>query len=261
MHAKETGPLKSWLLAGGVWLAAALLAGCDPHSSSETPVVTATYAQNGQTVTVPADGILVLRLAGNASAGYAWEFTRLDATRLSFLDSRYELDSDAVGAGGTFTFRFEALQAGATVIGLAYRRSWETGSPAATFSLTVVIQEAETAEVPAFTLESTRWKLAAWSAAALDPAGYDLTAAFSRGRISGRAAVNTYSGSYTAGADGGFAAGALAMTEMAGTPDAMQAESLYLGLLQQARRWRITKAQLVLADASGQDLLIFASAD
>lgn len=252
--------MKHWLLAGGAWLAAALLSGCDPHSTSETPVVTATYAQNGQTVTVPPDGILVLRLAGNASAGYAWEFTRLDAARLHFLDSRYESDSDAVGAGGTFTFRFEALQTGATVIGLAYRRSWETGSPAATFSLTVVIQAAEE-EVPAFTLEGTHWRLAAWSAEALVPASYDITAAFARGQISGRAAVNTYSGAYSAAADGSFAADTLAMTEMAGPPDAMQAESLYLGLLQQARRWRLDKSKLFLADSAGQDLLIFTSAD
>ena len=246
--------MKYRMLAGGACLAAALLAGCDPHDQSDTPVVTATYAENGQSVALPPGGILVLRLAGNASAGYAWEFTRLDAARLGFLDSRYEPDSSAAGAGGTFTFRFEALQAGATVIGLAYRRSWETGAPAATYSLTVVIQAEET---DAFSLEGTRWKLAAWSAAALDPAGYDITAAFAGGRISGRAAVNTYGGGYSADAAGAFAVRALAQTEMAGSPDAMQAESLYLGLLPQARRWRLEKARLVLANASGQDLLTF----
>ena len=48
----------------------------------------------------------------------------------------------------------------------------------------------------------------------------------------------------------------LAMTEMAGEPDAIRAESLYLGLLAQARHWRAADSQLVLSDDS-QDLLIF----
>ena len=250
--------MKRWLLAGSAWLVVALLVGCDPNNKSETPVVTATYAQNGQSVVLAPDGILVLRLAGNASAGYAWEFTRLDAARLSFLDSRYDPDSNEVGAGGTFTFRFEALQAGATVIGLAYRRSGEAASPAATFSLTVVIREEEVSTV---SLEGTHWKLAMWSADALDPSGFDITAVFSGGQISGRSAVNTYSGGYSAASEGTFSVGALAMTEMAGTPDAMQAESTYFDLLRQARRWRMEKSQFVLANTAGQSLLVFTSTD
>ena len=105
-------------------------------------------------------------------------------------------------------------------------------------------------------LEGTPWKLAAWSASSLDPAGFEITADFADGRISGRAAVNSYGGDCSASADGSFSVGALAMTEMAGEPDAMRAESLYLGLLAQARRWRIESSRLMLSDGS-QDLLIF----
>lgn len=105
-------------------------------------------------------------------------------------------------------------------------------------------------------LEGSPWRLAAWSAPSLDPAGFEITADFDDGRISGRAAVNSYGGAYSASADGSFSASALAMTEMAGEPDAMRAESLYLGLLAQARHWRLADSQLVLSDDS-QDLLIF----
>lgn len=105
-------------------------------------------------------------------------------------------------------------------------------------------------------LENTRWKLAAWSASSLDPADFDITAEFADGRIGGRAAVNSYGGDYSAAANGGFSVGALAMTEMAGEPAAMQAESLYLSLLAQADRWHVAQAQLVLS-AAAQDLLIF----
>ena len=105
-------------------------------------------------------------------------------------------------------------------------------------------------------LENTRWKLAAWSAGSPDPAGFDVTADFADGRIGGRSGVNSYGGDYSASADGDFSVGALAMTEMAGDPAAMQVESLYLALLVQADRWRRANGQLVLSGAE-QDLLLF----
>ena len=105
-------------------------------------------------------------------------------------------------------------------------------------------------------LEGTPWKLAAWSVSSLDPAGFEITADFADGRISGRSAVNSYGGDCSASADGSFSVGPVAVTEMAGEPNAMRAESLYLGLLAQARRWRIESSRLLLSDGN-QDLLIF----
>ena len=105
-------------------------------------------------------------------------------------------------------------------------------------------------------LEGTPWKLAAWSVRSLDPAGFEITADFADGRIGGRSAVNAYGGDYSASSDGSFSVGLVAMTEMAGEPAAMQAESLYHSLLAQARHWRIAGSQLVLS-AGSQDLLIF----
>jgi heat shock protein HslJ len=108
----------------------------------------------------------------------------------------------------------------------------------------------------ATSLQGTSWKLAAWSASSLDPAHFTITAAFADGQISGRSAVNSYGGPYSANAAGAFATGPLAMTEMAGEPAAMRAESLYHSLLAQANRWRRDGSQLVLS-AGAQDLLIF----
>ena len=105
-------------------------------------------------------------------------------------------------------------------------------------------------------LEGSPWKLAAWSVSSLDPADFEITADFADGRISGRSAVNSYGGDCSASADGSFSVGPVAMTEMAGEPAAMQAESLFHALLAQARRWRIAAGQLILSDAA-QDLLIF----
>jgi len=44
---------------------------------------------------------------------------------------------------------------------------------------------------------------------------------------------------------------------MSGSDDAMRAESLYLDLLRQARRYLMTSTTLTLRNAANQDLLIF----
>jgi len=106
-------------------------------------------------------------------------------------------------------------------------------------------------------LGGTSWRLAGWSVSSLNPADFDITAKFADGTISGRAAVNSYGGPYSASADGAFATGALMMTEMAGPEPAMRAERIYLDLLAQARRFRIAGDVLTLLDGNRNELLIF----
>lgn len=247
--------MKSWMLAALAGAGFALALGCDDSSAgASSPVVT--QSQNGETVALAKGEILTVELAGNPTTGYEWTVAQIDATFLRLADSSYAADSSAVGSGGTYTFRFEALQAGTTPLGLVYRRSWETTDADQAFSLAVNIHDG--ADAPAVvSLKNTSWRLDGWSAPSLDPADFDITAAFADGQISGRSAVNIYGGSYSASADGSFSVGMVAMTEMAGEPDAMQAESLYHSLLAQARRWRIAPGHLVLSSAGNQDLLVF----
>ena len=106
-------------------------------------------------------------------------------------------------------------------------------------------------------LEGTSWRLASWSAGSPDPSKYTITAAFSESQISGTSAVNSYGGSYSAKADGSFAVDELVSTEIAGSPDAMRAESTYMSLLQAARKYAVNDASLTLMDGSGRDLLVF----
>ncbi len=108
----------------------------------------------------------------------------------------------------------------------------------------------------AASLQDTAWRLSAWSASSLDPADFTITAAFAGGQISGRAAVNSYGGPYSADDAGAFSVGTLAMTLMAGDENSMRAENLYHELLAQASHWRRDGSQLVLS-AGAQDLLIF----
>lgn len=106
-------------------------------------------------------------------------------------------------------------------------------------------------------LEGSQWRLSEWTLSSLSASEFNITAAFANGQISGRSAVNTYSGPVTFGADGSFAIGRLRSTLMAGTEPAMRAESAYLTLLGQARTWKIAGDKLTLYDAGGNASLIF----
>ena len=106
-------------------------------------------------------------------------------------------------------------------------------------------------------LEGTVWGLEGWSINSLNAADFEITAAFKDGQISGKAAVNSYSGPYTAASGGGFSLGGLSRTEMAGPEPAMRAESTYFALLGQARSYDLNGGRLTLLDAKGNELLIF----
>lgn len=111
------------------------------------------------------------------------------------------------------------------------------------------------------TLAGTKWRLTAWSANLVNPARYSISADFDASDISGRSAVNLYGGSYTATDKGKFSIGDIAVTAMAGPPDAMRAESLYFDLLGQAREYELSETTLTLKNEGGQKLLIFVSSD
>lgn len=106
-------------------------------------------------------------------------------------------------------------------------------------------------------LGGTSWRLMSWSDPAIDPAEFTITASFADGQISGTAAVNSYSGECAVGGIK-FSPGVIARTEMAGPPDAMEAESVYFELLQQAATYEVEGDRLSIKDESGTVLLEFA---
>ena len=105
-------------------------------------------------------------------------------------------------------------------------------------------------------LEGTSWRLTTWSEPTVDPADFTITALFADGQISGTAAVNSYSGECAVGGIK-FSPGAIASTEMAGPPEAMEAESIYFDLLAQAETYVVDGNVLTIRDASGAALLVF----
>jgi heat shock protein HslJ len=106
-------------------------------------------------------------------------------------------------------------------------------------------------------LAGTSWRLQEWSASSSNPRDFTITAQFDDTMMSGRSAVNSYGGEYTATTDGNFSLGPLVQTEMAGSPAAMQAESIYFSLLQSVRKYKVAGTTLTLYDANWNAQLIY----
>ena len=206
--------------------------------------------ENGATMTVKVGDIIQVVLKGNPTTGYTWTaaLSEQDASILEQMgEYGYVSDSDLIGSGGTFTFRFRALKAGEATLKLVYSRPWESVPPLETFSMTVKV-----AEKP---LEGTAWRLEGWTLSSLNPADFEITASFTDGRVGGKGGVNSYSGPYTVGRNGFFSVGDIISTLMAGPENAMRAESAYYQLLHEAKAYRLTDGHLTLLDANGNEIV------
>ena len=112
----------------------------------------------------------------------------------------------------------------------------------------------------ASSLDGTQWQLAGWSLSSLSPTDFAISAKFAGGQISGRSAVNSYSGKYELGPGDAFSVGPLASTRMAGPEPAMRAESGYLTLLGRAKSYKLSDGKLTLYDEGGTETLRFEAA-
>lgn len=101
-----------------------------------------TADDNGGQVEVKAGEEFTVVLNGNPSTGYTWEAKDLDTTMFELVgDPEFVSDSPGmVGAGGTLTLTFKALQAGTATLNLVYHRSWEDVDPINTFSVTITVK-------------------------------------------------------------------------------------------------------------------------
>jgi heat shock protein HslJ len=140
---------------------------------------------------------------------------------------------------------------------LGYLIGSGAGAPAAVPAPTEAPAPTATAGSSAAALVGTRWLLTAWSISSVDLQGLTIDLEFLDGRLSGRSAVNVYNADYTAADAATLRVGAVAATKMAGPEPAMQAETLYLTLLQAVAGWRLEGTTLTLLDADGQPSLVF----
>lgn len=119
-----------------------LLAACGGDAQPEN-VYIADAADDGQTVTMVVGDALQVMLAENPTTGYVWAIVTNDDAVLRLSDEpAYEAESEAIGAGGTRTFLFNAVGAGTSVLRLVNARQQDTAvEPAATFEITVQVSD------------------------------------------------------------------------------------------------------------------------
>jgi inhibitor of cysteine peptidase len=144
--------------AAVIWLMAILLllvAGCTPevgaspaHEANVEVSIDDFIDRNhiAKEVQIAEGGTLTVSLGSNPSTGFSWTEVALiaDATVLrqtgggGFMEAK---GTQAVGAAGVQTWKFEALQKGATSLSMEYGRPWEGGEKGAwTFELTVIVK-------------------------------------------------------------------------------------------------------------------------
>lgn len=121
-------------------LVLALLAGA---SGCRPQTVRLEAGGNGRPVELAVGARLLVALPGNPSTGYTWEVKEGAAPILELVGEPAFTsdDPDLIGAGGTLTLTFRAIQPGTTTLVLVYHRPWETDvEPLDTFSVTVTVR-------------------------------------------------------------------------------------------------------------------------
>jgi len=119
--------------------AAVVLLGWNPFAADG--VHSLDEGDDGAVVEMAVGEQISVRLEGNITTGYEWQVAGFDAAVLVPVgDPEYVTSSDADGAGGIYTFRFDAVGGGETTLDLVYYRPWEAPSPdARRFTITVVV--------------------------------------------------------------------------------------------------------------------------
>ncbi len=137
------GPHRLWLLIVFMVLLALLAAACGGGTADPENVFIAEEDDSGQTVTMAAGDALQIVLPENPTTGYVWSVvTNDEAVLASSAEPAYEVDSDAIGAGGVKTFMFRAAAPGTSVLRLVNARAQETAvEPSRVFELTVQVVE------------------------------------------------------------------------------------------------------------------------
>ena len=118
------------------FLGMGILTGCSTNGMRLTD------ADNGKQVAVKSGDVIVVTLESNPTTGFSWQLTEMNNTVLKQVgEVKYESDGRNIpGAGGTETFRFEALSTGEVALTLWYMRPWESVQPLKIFTIQVVVQ-------------------------------------------------------------------------------------------------------------------------
>jgi inhibitor of cysteine peptidase len=119
-------------------LVLAFFSGCGTNETQTT------QADTGRQITLQPGEVMTVTLNSNPTTGYGWQVLKIDNEILiQDGDSEYKQSENSegvVGAGGTETFRFEAVDSGETTLELGYMRPWEDTPPIETYSVLVIVR-------------------------------------------------------------------------------------------------------------------------
>lgn len=120
----------------------ASVVGCSSSGPSGPSSLTLEEGRSGSTVEIDTGEMFLVILEGNPTTGYTWEVDALDTTILQKIgEPDFTPDSDAIGSGGKFIFRFRAISVGQSPLKLIYHRPWEQDvPPLKTFELTIIVK-------------------------------------------------------------------------------------------------------------------------
>jgi inhibitor of cysteine peptidase len=80
-----------------------------------------------------------LILPGNPSTGYQWVVTEAPSILEQMDEAEFVAESDLIGAGGEFHFRFIATEPGTAQLVLVYERPFEEVEPLDAFEIEVTV--------------------------------------------------------------------------------------------------------------------------
>jgi predicted secreted protein len=110
----------------GIFLLAAVVGGLLVACAPAVEV----YSDPLETIEVEVGGKFIIALDSNPTTGYMW-YEDYDDSYLALVSHNYERSlpgEGLVGAGGTESFEFEALEKGDTEVTMVYKQGWEGGS-------------------------------------------------------------------------------------------------------------------------------------
>jgi len=135
MRSRHTRQAVAILIAAVVTVS---VVGCAPAP------IQLTERDDGTSQTLNKSQEIRITLESNPSTGYSWQvFQAPDPVLEQIGGAVYQAPTGtapAVGAPGTETFTFKAVQSGTATLGLGYSRPWESVAPTRTFTVTVTVR-------------------------------------------------------------------------------------------------------------------------
>jgi len=123
-----------------------LVAGCGSQVDSAEGLLQLGEAENGQSFAVEVGDTIEVLLPGNPTTGFEWTaaISDEDAALVEQQgEPAYVSESSGetvVGGGGVYTFTFKTVAQGQAELKLIYARSFESGPPEQTFTVTLTIE-------------------------------------------------------------------------------------------------------------------------